>query len=217
MYCAEFMLEQGEVEGAIVGLMRSDFDISGATTGAPPGAVPLVCHCAIFYVAGYPNLFVAAGGSFPTDSMDSMGWGFGLSDGTLWHRGRRGHEWVSSSHWASDPHLMSRSALGGQARDRIRLTLDLRDNGILSVHKNDMRLGVLARGLLDVVGDDCGFCWMVQLSSVGQGVRIRHPRRTDVGTSSAPTRGGVGNRSNASWHAANSRGEQSRQLPYRPS
>ena len=208
VYCAEFVLEEGDAEGAVVGLMRSSFEISGATTGASADThthththTPHHTHTQSAAFGSSLNLHVAAGCFFPTDT---MGWGYGLSDGALWHRGRRGHEWVSSSHWASDPHLTSQSALGGQVGDRIRLTLDMRDSGTLTVHKNDLRLGVLARDLL--VGDGSGFCWMVQLSSVGQGVRIRDPRRRHTSTRLDTSRGlGIGNSSNASWHAASPR------------
>ena len=156
---------------------------------------------------------VAADDFFPTDY---DGWGFGLSDGTLWHRGGRGREWVSASHWAQDPNANAHSSLGGQMGDRIRLTLDLRGSGTLTVHKNDMRLGVLASRILDQVRPGCGFCWMVQLSSVGQAVRIRRPRRSDAGTSFAVGRGGAGNRS--MWSSPRDpRREELRQLPYRSS
>jgi hypothetical protein len=74
------------------------------------------------------------------------------------------------------------------------LTLDLRDGvGALTVHKNDARLGVLARGMIlqereggraRADGETtiaAGLCWMVQLASAGQAVRIQLPTRLGGG------------------------------------
>lgn len=156
---ADFLFEAGAADGALVGIVRSDYDL--LEDHLSRGGVPVL----------------------PVASPEGCGWGFHLGDGALWHRGSRTHRWMGTSHWAADPHL--KRDQGAETGDRIRLTLDL-DRGSLALHNNDARLGLLVAGGLreDIEDSAVGYCWMVQLGSAGQAVRIAAPAGLAVRTGS---------------------------------
>lgn len=160
IFSAEFLFERGGADGAVIGIVRSDYDLLDEHLSR--GGVPVL----------------------PVESPEGYGWGYHLGDGALLHRGSRSSTWMGTSHWAADPHLERDQ--GAETADRIRLTLDL-DRGTLALHKNDARLGLLVAGGLreEIEGlEAVGYCWMVQLGSAGQAIRIAAPAGLAVRTGS---------------------------------